>query len=77
MRLAAPVILLFLCWTEINAQQATSRQSVKFMGRDVMITEPELQPDGYHPKGPASVCLGAPSSASVTRRLSHMESTPQ
>jgi hypothetical protein len=30
------------------------------MGREVTITEPELDPEGYFPKGPASVCLEGP-----------------
>jgi hypothetical protein len=31
-----------------------------FMGRAVTIAEPECDPDGFFPKGPASVCLEAP-----------------
>jgi hypothetical protein len=32
----------------------------RFLGRAVTITEPESDPDGYFPKGPASVCLEGP-----------------
>jgi hypothetical protein len=32
----------------------------KFMGRQVTIVEPELDADGFFPKGPASVCLQGP-----------------
>jgi len=32
----------------------------KFMGREVTITVPELDADGFYPKGPASVCIEGP-----------------
>jgi len=31
-----------------------------FEGRKVTVTEPERDPDGFFPKGPASVCIEAP-----------------
>lgn len=59
MRLIVPAILLLVGSIQTNAQSA-SEQSIKFMGRNVTIVKPELDPDGFSSKGPASVCLEAP-----------------
>ena len=49
--------LLFL-GTNASAQSVRRDGDLsKFMGREVTITEPERDPDGFFPKGPASVCL--------------------
>jgi hypothetical protein len=55
-------ILLFSSLKDISAQSVGSRQSIpKFMGRQVTIAEPEkLDPDGFFPKGPASICVEGP-----------------
>jgi hypothetical protein len=36
------------------------RQTFRFAGRGVVVTEPELVDDGFYVKGPASVCLEGP-----------------
>lgn len=60
-KLLIPVFLLFLGSKGAGAQSAPGQGLPKFMGRDVTITTPELDADGYFPKGPASICLeGSP-----------------
>jgi hypothetical protein len=57
---AKPIILAALLFLGANAfAQSVRRNSdlSRFMGREVTITEPETDPDGFFPKGPASVCL--------------------
>src|ERR1035438_5920548 len=45
----------------VSAQPAPDGQKLpNFMGREVTVTESELDTDGYYPKGPASVCIEAP-----------------
>lgn len=48
-------IVLFLVSNGASAQSAT-----KFMGREVTITEPEHDADGFMPKGSASICIEGP-----------------
>jgi hypothetical protein len=50
-------LLLFLASTRIGAQPTPGRDLPKFMGHAVTIVEPELDADGFFPKGPASVCV--------------------
>jgi hypothetical protein len=54
-----PIILLFMISNDLSAQ---SVQAVKnrFMGREVTIIDPGRDPDGFFPKGPASVCVEGP-----------------
>jgi hypothetical protein len=57
---AKPIILAALLFLRANATAQSVRRDgdlSKFMGRELTITEPERDPDGYFPKGPASVCL--------------------
>jgi hypothetical protein len=57
---AKPAILAALLLLGANAIAQSVRRHgdlPKFMGREVTITEPERDPDGYFPKGPASMCL--------------------
>jgi hypothetical protein len=52
-------VLLFSGTKEIDAQSTSRKESVKFLGRDVTIIQPELDADDF-PKGPdprATVCL--------------------
>jgi hypothetical protein len=48
-------VILFLVSTSASAQPAT-----KFMGRDVTITEPKHDGDGFIPNGSASICVEGP-----------------
>jgi hypothetical protein len=48
-------VLLFFV-SNISAQSPPPR----FMGREVTIIEPEVDADGFFPKGPASVCVNGP-----------------
>jgi hypothetical protein len=50
------VALLFVCATAV-AQLRFDGDLPRFDGRAVAISEPESDPDGFFPKGPASVCL--------------------
>jgi hypothetical protein len=57
------IILSALLFLGANATAQSVRRDgdlSKFMGREVTITEPERDPDGFFPKGPASVCLEGP-----------------
>jgi hypothetical protein len=55
------VILFSLVAFAANAQSVPGKQTVpKFMGRDVTITDPGTDEDGFFPKGPATVCIEAP-----------------
>ena len=53
-------VLLFLGSWNVHAQSAPAKDLPKFMGRAVTIAEPELDADGFQPKGPASVCIEGP-----------------
>jgi hypothetical protein len=44
----------------IRAQSVPDKDVPKFMGREVTIAKPELDADGFFPKGPAEVCLEGP-----------------
>ena len=60
---AKPIILGVLLFCGMNASAQAVRRGggvLKFMGREVAITEPERDADGFFPKGPASVCLEGP-----------------
>jgi hypothetical protein len=60
-KIIVPAILLLLGWKGASAQPARVQSLPKFMGRQVTIVEPEREdPDGFFPKGPASVCVEAP-----------------
>jgi hypothetical protein len=56
------VILLILLAFAANAQSVSGKQALpKFMGREVTVTDPGTDEDGFFPKGPATVCVeGAP-----------------
>lgn len=57
-KLIIPALLLFLVSQDTSAQSIPhSRNLPKFMGREVTITEPETDADGFFPKGPASICI--------------------
>jgi hypothetical protein len=60
MRLLVSVVLLFLASNNAGAQSAPRQGLPKFLGREVTITEPELDADGFFPKGPASICIEGP-----------------
>ena len=60
MRVLCFAFLLFLGSNDARAQPAPVKELPKFMGREVTVTEPELDPDGFFPKGPASVCIEGP-----------------
>jgi hypothetical protein len=53
--LFSSIVMLFLVSTSASAQPAT-----KFMGRQVTITEPQHDADGFIPNGSASVCVEGP-----------------
>jgi len=53
-KILIPAVLLVLGLT------APGQDLPKFMGREVMMTVPELDADGFFPKGPASVCVEGP-----------------
>src|SRR5260370_38303058 len=55
-RFALLVLATGLSATVVHGQRRVS----SFMGRAVTITEPELDVDGFFPKGPATICLEAP-----------------
>ena len=60
-KLIIPAVLLALGAKDTGAQSAARGKDVpKFMGREVTISEPELDADGFFPKGPASVCVEGP-----------------
>ncbi|MCU1336275.1 MAG: hypothetical protein JWO19_1856 [Bryobacterales bacterium] len=59
-KLLIPAVLLFLGSKETWAQSAPSQGLPEFMGREVTMTVPELDADGFFPKGPASVCIEGP-----------------
>ena len=54
--LAIAVLLFFGSW-DVGAQSARAKALPKFMGREVTVVTPELDEDGFFPKGPASVCV--------------------
>lgn len=57
MRFAKNIALAALC---VTAAAAQNPELPKFMGREVTVTAPALDPDGFDPKGPASVCIEGP-----------------
>ncbi|HEY7334229.1 MAG TPA: hypothetical protein VH639_05040 [Bryobacteraceae bacterium] len=60
-KFTAIFVLLILASRGAHAQSAQSREPLpKFMGREVTVTIPELDADGFFPKGPATVCVEAP-----------------
>jgi hypothetical protein len=61
LKLTIPTLLLFSVSQATNAQQPPGSQKLpRFMGREVTVTEPETDPDGSLPKGPASICIEGP-----------------
>jgi hypothetical protein len=54
------VILLTLMAFAANAQSVSGKSLPKFMGREVTITDPGTDDDGFFPKGPATVCVEGP-----------------
>jgi hypothetical protein len=55
------VILLFLVALAASAQSGSGNHGLpKFMGRQVIITDPGTDEQGFFPKGPAKVCLEGP-----------------
>jgi hypothetical protein len=56
-RLIIPTVLLLSTWSRIQAQADHNPDIPAFMGRQVTVTEPKLDPDGLGPMGPASVCV--------------------
>ncbi len=59
MKLLIPAVLVFLV-SYAAAQTAPGQALPKFMGREVTMTVPEQDADGFFPKGPASVCIEGP-----------------
>jgi hypothetical protein len=58
-RITLPVLLI---WAFVCASAQTVHRSPeipKFMGREVTVTEPEVE-DGMFPKGPATICVEGP-----------------
>jgi hypothetical protein len=54
-------ILLSLVALAASAQSVSRNQAVpKFMGREVTITDPGTDADGFFPKGPATICIEGP-----------------
>lgn len=49
--------LVFLGSWDVGAQPTPAKALPKFMGHAVTIVTPELDEDGFFPKGPASVCV--------------------
>ena len=60
MKLLIPALLVFLGLNDVVAQPRPGQDLPKFMGREVTMTVPELDADGFFPKGPASVCVEGP-----------------
>lgn len=54
------VLLLLLCSAAIAQKIHRSPEVPRFMGREVIITEPETGADGYVSKGSASICIEEP-----------------
>jgi len=52
--------MLLLGTKDIGAQPVPDKHPPKFMQREVTVVEPELDADGFFPKGPASVCVEGP-----------------
>ena len=52
-------VLFFMSSEYAGAQPAARQDPPKFLGREVTITEPELE-DEFFPKGPATVCVEGP-----------------
>ena len=52
------VAIALLLPSPTSAQSLRLRQPIpKFLGHDVTVLEPETDADGFHPKGPASICV--------------------
>jgi hypothetical protein len=58
-KMIIPVLLFFVA-RDVGAQSPRGQELPKFMGRQVTVVEPELDEDGFFPKGPASICLAGP-----------------
>ncbi len=60
--MAAKLVILFsLVALAASAQSVSVKQPLpKFMGREVTITDPGTDDDGFFPKGPATVCVEGP-----------------
>ena len=58
MKLSIPAVSIFLV-AYASAQTAARKDLPRFMGREVTITEPELE-DEFFPRGPASICVEGP-----------------
>ena len=59
-RLATSILLLFLGSNAVAQTIHRSPEVPRFMGREVVITEPATDEDGFFPKGPASICIEGP-----------------
>ena len=55
-----PAMLLLLCSNAIGQTIHRSPEVPRFMGREVIITEPETDEDGFVAKGSASICIEGP-----------------
>src|SRR5665213_2136803 len=55
-----PAMLLFFCSSAVGQTIHRSPEVPRFMGREVVITDPETDADGYVPKGSASICIEGP-----------------
>ena len=55
-----PIAFLLLSLPNDVRGQPSPQPPQDFMGRKVTVIEAELDEDGFHPKGPASVCLEGP-----------------
>jgi hypothetical protein len=62
MRTKTIIVAVFLfSGLTASAQSVSAVHSLpKFMGREITVTEPERDADGFFPKGPASVCIQGP-----------------
>jgi len=56
------LICAALVLTSVAAQTVhRSPETPKFMGREVILTEPKPDDDGFYPQGPVKICIEAPS----------------
>jgi hypothetical protein len=59
-RILVSSILLFSA-IELGAQSPQAKKNLpSLMGRQITVTAPPMDPDGYFPTGPASICLEGP-----------------
>ena len=60
-KVIALAVVLLLGSANMSAQSVRRDGLPKFVGREVTITDPGTQdPDGFYPKGPATVCVEGP-----------------